>query len=40
MNITPVNFASQRLKNLKPAAEPSLWYEMDELYAAEEKTKN
>ena len=40
MNITPVNFASQRLQNFKPAAAPSFGSEMDEFYAGEEKPKN
>lgn len=40
MNITPVNFASQRLQNFKPAAAPSFGSEMDEFYAREEKPKN
>lgn len=40
MNITPVNFASQRLQNFKPAAAPSFGSEMDEFYAREEKTKD
>ena len=40
MNITPVNFASQRLQNFKPAAAPSFGSEKDEFYAREEKPKN